>query len=120
KTFTINVGEREDCLESLYANNDYEIKETDNESVINLANRYKNIGEFFPEEIDESVIPVFIEWLKERVVFVEIVTNTEQDAHKVFVAMNDRGLRLTPVEMLKGYLLSEINDNKVRNKMNDI
>ncbi len=34
--------------------------------------------------------------------------------------MNDRGLRLTPVEMLKGYLLSEITDNTVRNQMNDI
>lgn len=63
---------------------------------------------------------VFIEWLIEKVVFVEIVTNTEQDAHKVFVAMNDRGLRLTPAEMLKGYLLSEIKDDSTRNKINDI
>lgn len=120
KTFTINVEEREECLDSLYKNNYYEIKETDNESVLNLSNRYNDIEKFFPEEFNESVIPVFIEWLKEKVVFVEIVTNTEQDAHKVFVAMNDRGLRLTPVEMLKGYLLSEINDNKIRNEMNDI
>lgn len=121
KTFTINVEEREECLEALYTNNDYEVKETDNESVINLANRYKDIDKFFPEEMANStIIPVFIEWLKEKVVFVEIVTNTEQDAHKIFVAMNDRGLRLTPVEMLKGYLLSEITENKVRNRLNDI
>ena len=33
--------------------------------------------------------------------------------------MNDRGLRLTPVEMLKGYLLSEISHNESRNKAND-
>lgn len=120
KTFTINVEEREGCLESLYTKNYYEVRETDNESVINLVNRYNDIEKFFPEEINESVIPLFIEWLKEKVVFVEIVTNTEQDAHKVFVAMNDRGLRLTPVEMLKGYLLSEIDDNKERNRLNDI
>lgn len=120
KTFSINVLEREDCLDALYKQGDYDIKEADPESVINLTNRYKDIEKFFPEDMDESTIPVFIEWLIEKVVFVQIVTNTEQDAHKVFVAMNDRGLRLTPVEMLKGYLLSEINDNKVRNRMNDI
>ncbi len=70
KTFTINVEEREQCLESLYTRNNYEIKNTDNESVINLANRYKDIEKFFPEDMDEPAIPVFIEWLKEKVVFV--------------------------------------------------
>lgn len=34
--------------------------------------------------------------------------------------MNDRGLRLTPTEMLKGYLLSMIDDNTIRNKANDL
>src|SRR5690625_6727772 len=84
-------------MESLYYHNNYEIQETDKESVINLANRYKDIEKFFPD-MEEDIIPVFIEWLKERVTFVESVTSTEQDAHKVFVAMNDRGLRLSPVE----------------------
>lgn len=120
KTFTINVEERVHCLEQLYTNNDYVIQETDNESVANLANRYKDIENIFPEEMDEDSILVFIEWMKEKVVLVEIVTMSEQDAHKVFVAMNDRGLRLTPVEMLKGYLLSEIQYDDDRNKLNDL
>lgn len=120
KTFSINVPERKDCLESLYKNGHYEVIENDAESVMNLTNRYEDIISVFPEELEGDALPVFIEWLIEKVVFVEIITNTEQDAHKVFVAMNDRGLRLTPVEMLKGYLLSEINDNITRNKMNDI
>jgi hypothetical protein len=34
--------------------------------------------------------------------------------------MNDRGLNLTPSEMLKGYLLSKITDNTSRTKANDI
>ena len=45
---------------------------------------------------------------------------TEQDAHKVFVAMNDRGLSLTSTEMLKGYLLSEIKSDSIREKMNGL
>ena len=120
KTFSIDVPERKDCLETLYKDGEYEIKETDSESVINLTNRYKDIEDFFPEELKDDALPVFIEWLVEKVVFVQIVANSEQDAHKIFVAMNDRGLRLTPVEMLKGYLLSEITNNTTRNKANDI
>lgn len=34
--------------------------------------------------------------------------------------MNDRGLSLTPTEMLKGYLLSEIKDNVARENMNSL
>jgi hypothetical protein len=46
------------------------------------------------------------------------VATTEQDAHKVFVTMNDRGLSLTSTEMLKGYLLSEIKSDTMREKLN--
>lgn len=53
-------------------------------------------------------------------VFIEIVATTEQDAHKVFVTMNDRGLSLTSTEMLKGYLLSEIKSDSTREKMNGL
>ena len=62
----------------------------------------------------------FCDWLAEKVFFIEIVATTEQDAHKVFVTMNDRGLSLTSTEMLKGYLLSEIKDDAKREKLNDI
>lgn len=119
KTFTINVTEREKCLSELYKNDYYETTDNDNESVINLSERYIDIKNYFPEEIEKELLPIFIEWLKERIIFVEITTQTEQEAHKVFVTMNDRGLRLTPVEMLKGYLLSEISHNESRNKAND-
>src|SRR5690625_7652657 len=47
KTFIIDVEERNDRLESLYHHNNYEIQETDKESVINLANRNKDIEKFY-------------------------------------------------------------------------
>ena len=34
--------------------------------------------------------------------------------------MNDRGLNLTPTEMLKGYVLSKITDKKQRNEINEL
>ena len=42
----------------------------------------------------------------------EIGVPGEQDAHRVFVTMNDRGLKLGPIDLLKGYLLSNIFDNE--------
>lgn len=120
KTFCINVEEREDCLSSLFENDNYDITNETSESVINLYNRYKDISSIFPDELKDGVLPVFIEWLIGKIVLIEIRTDSEQDAHKVFVTMNDRGLRLTPTEMLKGYLLSEITDTTIRNKANDL
>ena len=55
-----------------------------------------------------------------KVFFIEIVATTEQDAHKVFVTINDRSLSLTSTEMLKGYILSEIKSDSSREKMNGI
>ena len=120
KTFCINVPEREECLASLFETGDYDIANEQSESVRNLYNRYKDIERIFPDELKGDPLPVFIEWLIDNVSLVQIRTDSEQDAHKVFVTMNDRGLRLTPTEMLKGYLLSMIDDNTIRNKANDL
>ena len=120
KTFCIDVEEREPCLAGLFENGTYDISQERSESVINLFNRYKNIEDIYPDNLKEEALPVFIEWLINKIVFIEIRTDSEQDAHKVFVTMNDRGLRLTPTEMLKGFLLSEVNDNKKRNQANDL
>lgn len=120
KTFCINVDERKACLQGLFENGEYDINNEESESVINLYSRYKDIEKFFPDQLKEELLPLFINWLIYNVVLIEIRTDSEQDAHKVFVTMNDRGLRLTPTEMLKGYILSEISDNDTRNKANDI
>ncbi len=96
KTFCIDVKERKSCFESLYENETYDIDNEKNESVINLYNRYKDIEKIFPQELKSDILPLFIEWLIYKVTLIKITTTTEQDAHTVFVTMNDRGLRLTP------------------------
>ena len=70
----------------------------------------------FPKE----ALEIFKDWLIDNVDFIRIVAQTEQDAHKIFVSMNDRGLSLTPTEMLKGYLLSKIENDSVRQQANDL
>lgn len=118
-SFNISVEDREPCLQALNDGKDFD-PEGYGESVKNLYVRYQDICDLFPEEIDDEALPYFADWLTEKVYFIEIVTETEQDAHKVFVSMNDRGLSLTSAEMLKGYLLSEVSDDKRREKLNDV
>lgn len=117
KSFNINVEDRQDCMDAIFNDMDFDTKEV-GESVSNLYDRYQDIQDIFPETIEDDMLLHFCDWIAEKVFFIEIVATTEQDAHKVFVTMNDRGLRLTSTEMLKGYVLSEIKSDTEREKMN--
>ena len=121
KSFNINVEEWSDCLNALYNNSDFNWSDSP-ESVQTICKRYDNIVELLEEyfEKDGNKISMFADWLICKTIFIRITTRDEQDAHKVFVSMNDRGLRLNTSEMLKGYLLSEINDDKERNLANEV
>ena len=120
KSFNINVEDRSDCMNSIFNDLPFDITGA-GESVKNLYSRYTDIIDVFPtQDITDEAILHFCDWLAEKVFFIEIVATTEQDAHKVFVTMNDRGLSLTSTEMLKGYLLSEIKDDSKRERLNNI
>jgi len=119
KTFNIDVEERAACLEAIMNDSHFE-PEGHPESVVNIWNRYNDIAELMHDKLESSQVPFFKDWLIDNVQFIRIVATTEQDAHKIFVSMNDRGLSLTSAEMLKGYLLSEIADNDIRQKANDL
>ncbi len=119
KSFNIDVKDREDCMKAIFNNSEFDI-ENAGESVCNLYGRYQDIIDIFPNNITDNMLLHFCDWIIEKVFFIEIVATTEQDAHKVFVTMNDRGLSLTSTEMLKGYVLSEIKSDTIRKKMNDI
>lgn len=119
KTFNMQVPEREECLNALFNSETY-VYSGSNESVLNLINRYNDIVEFFPDSLKNTVLPYFIDWLLEKIVLVEIIAYSEENAYTIFETMNDRGLNLTPSEMLKGYLLSKITDDEKRTEVNQI
>jgi uncharacterized protein with ParB-like and HNH nuclease domain len=137
--FNIAVDEREKCLRSLLENGSYSVVDPD-ASVLNLVGRFADIEENFfstltkngsqdgdEEELtDEELIarkkvalPYFINWLLQCVDFVEIVAPSDDEAYTIFETMNDRGMSLTPTEMLKGYLLANIRQPDKRNEAND-
>lgn len=119
KSFNINVDDRQDCMNAIFNDTDFDTTGA-GESVKNLYGRYQDIQDVFPADITDDMLLHFCDWVAEKVFFIEIVATTEQDAHKVFVTMNDRGLSLTSTEMLKGYILSEIKSDLSREKMNGI
>lgn len=55
-----------------------------------------------------TAIAYFIDYVVERVLLIDISVTSESEAHRVFVTMNDRGLRLGPIDLLKGQILSRI------------
>ncbi|HNP96891.1 MAG TPA: DUF262 domain-containing protein, partial [Cyclobacteriaceae bacterium] len=92
----------------------------EDESTKNMAARYDDIEKSFPEEIKNDVLPFFIDWLKYNVVLVEIIAYSDENAYTIFETMNDRGLNLTPTEMLKGFILSKFSDSRKRQKANEL
>ena len=70
----------------------------------------RDIEDSFPEELQDAALPYFVDWLIENVHLVEITAYSDDDAYTIFETMNDRGLSLTPADMLKGYLLANITD----------
>jgi uncharacterized protein with ParB-like and HNH nuclease domain len=90
------------------------------ETVRNIYYRFQDVTALMNDAIRTDALEVFKDWLIDNVDFIRIVAQTEQDAHKIFVSMNDRGLSLTPAEMLKGYLLSRIDNDAVREDANEL
>ncbi|MDM7985889.1 MAG: DUF262 domain-containing protein [Smithella sp.] len=114
KSFNLDVPERSACMEALYSDKPFD-EHGQPESVSNILARSRDIEERFPDELTGNALPYFADWLIENVHLVEITAYSDEDAYTIFETMNDRGLSLTPTDMLKGYLLANITDPIARN-----
>lgn len=120
KSFNMTDEVRETCLKSLFETGNYSPQDDDDETVKNMVERYEDIAQSFPEELSSDALPYFIDWFIRNVVIVEIIAYSDENAYTIFETMNNRGLNLTPTEMLKGYVLSKITDKDERTEINDI
>ncbi len=106
--FNLDIPERKECMLSLFENGAYTVQENDIISVKNIVDRYHDFAECWNEKIDEHNVVNFVYWIKEKVIFSKVWTNSDDFAYVIFETMNDRGLSLTQVEMLRSYLLANI------------
>ena len=118
RSFNLDVDERVPAMDALFNQNPFDANDQP-ESVRNIIARYRDIEEFFPAELAERALPYFVDWLIENVHLVEISAATDEDAYTIFETMNDRGLSLSPTDMLKGYLLSNIVEEPERARASD-
>lgn len=115
KSFNLHVDDpdRIRCMEALFEAQPFDPADC-SESVRNLYGRFQDLEEYFPSELRADALPYFVDWLTEKVHLVEITAYSDDDAYTIFETMNDRGLSLSPTDMLKGYLLTNIADATAR------
>lgn len=134
KTLVLNVETRKKVIQHLLNapetifQDQIELEETElkdkprqiDVSVQNIIERYEDITILFPEEIlEENKLPLFIEWLLEKVILVEVKAYNMENAYTIFETMNDRGMTLSPTEILKGFLLSKVEDENKSEELNE-
>jgi uncharacterized protein with ParB-like and HNH nuclease domain len=105
--FTIDVPEREAVMSAIRSGLEVPPPDMDQSSQV-LWERYQDIVQLFPSELSGEILPYFVDWLLHRVVLVEIGTTDKDMALEIFESMNDRGLQLSSMDMLKSFLLSRI------------
>ena len=64
------------------------------------------------------MLKAFVYWVKDKLILVKITALSEENAYTIFETMNDRGVPLTPSDMLKGFLLSKFTHDDKRAKVN--
>ncbi|WP_027504827.1 DUF262 domain-containing protein [Rhodococcus sp. UNC23MFCrub1.1] len=117
RMFNLDIPERLDVITALFNGNDFN-PAGKNESVHNILERYRDIEQ--SELADEmgAGLETFIYWLLNNVGLIEIATETDEHAYSIFETMNDRGKPLSPVDMMKAYLLGGIDEAADRTAAN--
>ncbi|MBO3682647.1 DUF262 domain-containing protein [Streptomyces sp. NEAU-YJ-81] len=86
----------------------YETGLGDSLSRRNLWARSQQIEAQLAEELDADKLDRFTDWLLDRVVLVGIRGANQDHGYRMFETMNDRGTRLTAVDLLKSHLLANV------------
>ena len=116
--FRIRIDERREALEAIFFDRGYAPGADATLSVRTLWRRACELAELLDEFLEEDDGAEFADWLLSRVVLVGIQAPSRDSGLRIFESMNDRGARLTPVDLLKSFLLSGIGDDG-RDKLNE-
>ena len=107
-SFNLDIAIRNPCMDGLFRYGRYEPNDNDRSHVQNIVDRYNDIEDCWDERINETNIASFESWIIEKVIFSKVVANSDDFAYMIFETMNDRGLSLSHVEMLRSYMLANI------------
>ncbi|MBX9703314.1 MAG: DUF262 domain-containing HNH endonuclease family protein [Silvanigrellaceae bacterium] len=120
RSFQIKAeNDRKIAMEKIISNEAQSFSATPNyenleDSAKNIIDRYLDIEQVIDENLKGELLPFFTDWITNKVFLIDIQSASEHQAHRIFVTMNDRGLHLSPLDMLKGNILAAISDDKMR------
>jgi len=118
KKFNLDIPEREPVIRALFEGTAFSPDGHD-ESIQTMYARYSDIEDRdLAGELGETLTH-FIYWVMAKVGLIEIATDNDSYAYAIFETMNDRGKPLSPVDMLKAFLLAPISDGDKRKAAND-
>ncbi|MCS6292694.1 MAG: DUF262 domain-containing protein [Nitrospira sp.] len=117
--FNLDIPERLPVIEALFKGEPFSPDGKD-ESIQTMYARYGNIEQNDLIADLDDMLPHFAYWLMTKVGLIEISTDNDNYAYAIFETMNDRGKPLSPVDMLKAYLLAPVDDADKRRKANDV
>ena len=116
--FNLDIPERLPVIEALFNGSSFTPDGKD-ESIQTMYARYGDIEQNdLIAELGDT-LPHFSYWLLTKVGLIEIATDNDNYAYAIFETMNDRGKPLSPVDMLKAYLLAPVEDADKRRKANE-
>lgn len=119
RKFNLDIAERVPVLRALFNGEDYNADGKE-ESIQTIVARYQDIENLdLAGELGDA-LATFVYWLIGNVGLIEISTVTDAHAYLIFETMNDRGKPLSPVDMLKAYLLAPIQDERKRSDANRV
>ncbi|MBC7381359.1 MAG: DUF262 domain-containing protein, partial [Burkholderiaceae bacterium] len=119
--FNLDIPERLPVIKALFEGQAFSPDGKD-ESIQTMFRRYGDIetNDLMAELVSpqQQALPHFIYWLLTQVGLIEISTDSDSYAYSIFETMNDRGKPLSPVDMLKAYLLAPIEEPQARTLVN--
>jgi uncharacterized protein with ParB-like and HNH nuclease domain len=116
--FNLDIPERLPVIEALFKGEPFNPDGKD-ESIQTMYARYGDIEQNDLIADLGDMFSHFAYWLMTKVGLIEIATDSDNYAYAIFETMNDRGKPLSPVDMLKAYLLAPVEDADQRRIAND-
>lgn len=113
RTYTIDITERNTLLDTIHQGRPV-CPDNPSPSVFTLYERALDLVEDFPDELRGEALLSFLDWLRDRVCLVGIEADSRGQGWEIFTSMNDRGVKLTPIELLKGFLLSQVSHERTQ------
>ena len=80
-------------------------------SIINILKAYSFSKNYFKEKLNND-FDDFIKYFCEKIVFMQIETPNISDALKIFETINERGIGLNPMDLLKNLIFQQLDSDK--------